>query len=173
MASTDTDQKKRPPPLHIPPLPLAQRAPVTKPNRSYQTQQQQWGTRDASNSTQQGPRSAGITPLTSPLEHDGPRPPHTGSSKSRTSAMATLSHLVDQARSSPRKSEQGSTVNSQRGSTTRSRHSEHSHKSAAAAQAQLEALDEKTSRGRIESRSERNFFKMTGQVPPTPTTGKL
>ncbi|EOA83221.1 uncharacterized protein SETTUDRAFT_119828 [Exserohilum turcica Et28A] len=42
-----------------------------------------------------------------------------------------------------------------------------------AAQAQLEALDEKTARGKIESRSERNMFKMTGQIPPTPTTGPV
>jgi hypothetical protein len=81
--------------------------------------------------------------------------------------MSTFTNIL----ASPRKSDQGSTSNSYHGSTARSRQSGLSQHSAAAAQAQLEELDEKTTRGRIEARSERNLFKMTGQVPPTPITG--
>lgn len=86
--------------------------------------------------------------------------------------MTTLSGLMDQARSSPRKSVCGS-VPSRRGSTARSRQSERSHRSATVAQAKLEGLDEDeiTTRSQIESRTEKKLFKMTGQIPPTPTTG--
>ena len=86
--------------------------------------------------------------------------------------MTALSGLMDQARGSPRKSDYGS-VPSRHGSTARSRQSERSNRSAAAAQAQLEALDEDetTTRSQIESRTEKKLFKMTGQIPPTPTTG--
>ncbi|EUC48151.1 hypothetical protein COCMIDRAFT_88146 [Bipolaris oryzae ATCC 44560] len=81
---------------------------------------------------------------------------------------------MEQARvSSPIKSDRDSTVGSRRGSTSRSKQSGRSQQSAMTAQAQLEALDQKTARSEIESRSERNFFKMTGQIPPTPTTGHL
>jgi hypothetical protein len=81
--------------------------------------------------------------------------------------MTALNSLMDQARGSPRRSEHSSTVGK---STTQSRHSERSQHSAIAAQAQLEALDgdDRTSRAKIESRGEKNLFKMTGQVPPTP-----
>lgn len=85
--------------------------------------------------------------------------------------MTNLADLVDQARGSPRKSEYGSS-NSRHDSTARSRQSDRSQRSAAAAQAQLKALDEETLRSRIESRTETRLFKMTGQIPPTPTTGK-
>ncbi|KAJ4335881.1 hypothetical protein N0V95_008775 [Ascochyta clinopodiicola] len=66
--------------------------------------------------------------------------------------MTTLSSLMEQARGSPRKSDSGSVPT---------------------AQAQLEALDEDevTTRSQIESRTEKKLFKMTGQIPPTPTTG--
>ncbi|KAF1942282.1 hypothetical protein EJ02DRAFT_502973 [Clathrospora elynae] len=75
---------------------------------------------------------------------------------------------MGQARgTSPRRSEHGSTL----GSTARSKQSERSQQSAMAVQAQLETLDELSVRGKIESRSERNLFKRTGQIPPTPITG--
>lgn len=173
MTDPFTDQKRRPPPIRIPPIPGHMPVPQNAhPPRaiSHQSHQQQpqlpRETRNASSSTQQGQRSA-TTPLTSPLEENPPRLPQSGSQKSRTSAMTTLTTLMEQARASPRKSDQGSTTAK---STTRSRHSERSHHSTVAAQAQLEALeeDERTTRGKIESRTEMNLFKMTGQVPPTP-----
>jgi hypothetical protein len=161
MSEALDDQKKRPPPIHIPTLP---RHAFGHPTQTYK--QQQPSTRNASSSTQQGPRSA-TTPLTSPLEPEVSCVPQSGSQKSRASAMTTLNSLMDQARASPHKSEKDST---KAGSTARSRHSGRSHHSTTAAQAQLEALeqDERTSRAKIESRAEKNLLKMTGQVPPTP-----
>ncbi|KAJ6196103.1 hypothetical protein J3E72DRAFT_220900, partial [Bipolaris maydis] len=111
--------------------------------------------------------------MTTPVDLAGARTQHSAPGRSRN-AMATLNNLMEQARvSSPIKSDRGSTSGSRRGSTSRSKQSGRSQQSATAAQAQLEALDQKTARGEIESRSERNFFKMTGQIPPTPTTGEL
>lgn len=170
MSGTSDDQKRRPPPIHIPP-PLP-RLPHALPPRPSSRQQHHGENRNASSSTQQGPRTVS-SPLTSPLEHDGLRNPFTsgsqqsGSQKSRVSAINALTTLMEESRASSRKSDQGSTIAR---STTRSRHSERSQHSAAAAQAQLEALDEdeRTSRAKIEARSEVNLFKMTGQVPPTP-----
>jgi hypothetical protein len=165
------DQKKRPPPIAIPVLPRHAFGYATQPNvQQQQQQQQQFSTRNASSSTQQGPRSA-TSPRTSPSDPDIPRVPHSGSQKSRTSAMTALSSMMDQTRGSPRRSEHGSTMGK---STAQSRHSERSQHSATAAQAQLEALDEddRTSRAKIESRGEKSLFKMTGQVPPTPIVGE-
>ncbi|CAO2651519.1 Nn.00g040890.m01.CDS01 [Neocucurbitaria sp. VM-36] len=155
MPSQYDDQKKRPSPISIPPLPLPR--PVQDPNTAQIKRggQQQLNARDSSNSTQTESRSAGSTSLASPLEQDAPYLPRPQSqpNKSSISVKATFSNLMDQARVSPR------------------RHSGRSHHSAASAQAQLEALDEKTSRGQIESRNEQRLFKMTGQLPPTPTIG--
>lgn len=85
--------------------------------------------------------------------------------------MATFANLIDQARS-PRKSDHGSWISSNVGSTARSRQSGRSQHEAVAAQAQIEALDEETARGKVESRGEKNLFKMTGEVPPTPMIGE-
>jgi hypothetical protein len=155
------DEKKRPPPLNLPYLP----PPRPLPGRDIQEQQQQRNATNSSNSTRQGQRTSGTTPLTSPVEPETRFPP-SSSGRSRK-AMSTFTNIL----ASPRKSDHGSASNSYRGSTARSRQSERSQHSAAAAQAQLEELDEKTTRGKIEARSERNLFKMTGQVPPTPITG--
>jgi hypothetical protein len=170
MADPFDDQKKRPPPIQIPPLPRHILGHASQTTISGHPQQQQPGTKNVSSFTQQGSRFA-TTPLTSPLEHDGSCLPHSGSQKSRASAMTTLTGLMEQARASPHKSEQGSTMAR---STTRSGHSERSRHSAIIVQAELEALDpnESTSRGKIELRTEKNLFKMTGQVPPTPIAGK-
>jgi hypothetical protein len=169
MADPFDDQKKRPPPIQIPPLPRHVLGHASHTTISDHPQQQP-GTKNVSSFTQQGSRFA-TTPLTSPLEHDGSCLPHSGSQKSRASAMTTLTGLMEQARASPHKSEQGSTMAR---STTRSGHSERSRHSAITVQAELEALDpnESTSRGKIELRTEKNLFKMTGQVPPTPIAGK-
>jgi hypothetical protein len=180
MSAPTAHHRKRPPPIAIPPLPPSRL--VSGPNASANAPPRARGTgehsqRFTSSSTQQAMRSRTTTPLTSPLEPDESRlaVPGSGSqaSKHRASAMTTLSNLMDQARGSPHKSECGS-VPSRRGSTVRSRQSERSHRSATTAQAQLEALgeDESTTRSLIESRSERQLFKMAGQIPPTPTTGK-
>lgn len=178
MSAPASDHKKRPPPIAIPtwPPPHSVPGPNAFANAPTHTRDSgQYPQRFAS-STQQATRSETTTPLTSPLELDESRlaVPNSGSqaSKHRTSAMTTLSSLMDQARGSPRKSDCGS-LPSRHGSTTRSRQSERSHRSATAAQAQLEALDEDetTTRSQIESRTEKKLFKMTGQIPPTPTTG--
>jgi hypothetical protein len=145
-----TEEKKRPPPIKLPLPPLPRPPPATDQQR------------------QQGQRSANTTPLISPVES---RPPASGSGRSRT-AMATFTNLIDQARvSSPRKSDHESWGGSNVGSTARSRQSGRS-QDAAAAQAQLEALDEETARGKMEARAEENLFKMTGQIPPTSTIGE-
>lgn len=180
MSAPASDYKKRPPPIAIPQWPPARTVPGPHASVNAPAQTQSSGQhpqRFASSSTQQAPRSGTNTPLTSPLELDESRLalPKSGSqaSKHRSSAMTTLSDLMDQARRSPRKSDYGS-VPSRHGSTARSRQPERSHRSAAAAQARLEALDEDetTLRSQIESRTERKLFKTTGQIPPTPTSGK-
>lgn len=165
------DNRKRPPPIAIPTWPPPRFVP--EPNAFTNAPPH---TKTGSQHPEQPMRSGLTTPLTSPLEPDESRlaVPASGSqaSKHRTSAMTTLSGLMDQARGSPRKSD-CSSVPSRHGSTTRSRKSERSQRSATAAQAQLEALseDETTTRSQIESRTEKKLFKMTGQIPPTPTTG--
>lgn len=160
MSNPLEDHKKRPPPIQIPPLP--QRVPVVYASRtSLGEQQQQPAPRNASSSTQQGPRSVS-SPLTLPVDHVIPPFPASGSQKSRTSALNTLHSLMDEARGSPRKSEHGSVVTR---STTRSRRSARSRTSAQSGQSQD---DERTSRGKMEARTEQSLFKLTGQVPPTP-----
>jgi hypothetical protein len=168
MSDIPDDQKRRPPPIHIPPL--QRHAPPIHASKSNTGGQQQLALGNAPSLAQQGPRSASPS-LTSPIEHGSSRLPQSGSQKSRTSAITALNNLMDEARSSPRKSESGSAIV---GSTTRSKHSARSRQSASSAQAQLEALgdDERTSRGKIEARTERNLFKMTGQIPPTPIESK-
>jgi hypothetical protein len=174
--SSTPDHKKRPPPIAIPQLPPSRAVPVAQAPAQTKGSGQHTQ-RFASSSTQQAARSGANTPLTSPLEFDESRIalPASGSqaSRHRSSAMTTLSDLLDQARASPRKPDYGS-VPSRHNSTARSRQSERSQRSAAAAQARLEALDEdeSTLRSQIESRMEKKLFKMTGQIPPTPTTGK-
>ncbi|KAF1831232.1 hypothetical protein BDW02DRAFT_641606 [Decorospora gaudefroyi] len=162
------EQKRRSSSISIPHL------PPPRPPPSATSQDRHRDARNAPSSTQQRYHSTGTTSLTTPSE-PATRLPPSGSGKSRH-AMATFTNLVDEARvSSPRKSDQGSLRNPDSyragGSTTLSGHSERSQRSAAAAQAQLERLDEMSARGRIEARSERNLFKATGQIPPTPTTG--
>lgn len=179
MPSPTPDHKRRPPPIAIPQWPTLQTVsgPHATSNAPAQTKGGKQNQRIASSSTQQGVRSGANTPLTSPLEFDESRValPNSGSqaSRHRSSAMTTLSGLMDQARGSPRKSEHGS-VPGRRDSTARSRRSERSQRSATSAQAHLEALDEDmtTIRSQIESRTEKRLFKMTGQVPPTPIAGK-
>jgi hypothetical protein len=161
--------KRRPPPITVPPLQYTPAINASQPKNvkhSQQQEEQQKVARNASSSTQQDPRPAS-SELTSSPDHDGARLPNSSSQRSRASAITTLTSMMEQARASPRKSETGSTVIK---STTRSKHSVRSHHSANSAQAQLEALgnDERTSRAKIEARTEQNFFKMTGQIPPTP-----
>jgi hypothetical protein len=181
------NQRKRPPPIKVPLTYISPRylhASPTKnggiPQQDQQPGQQQKQTvsRNASSSTQQGPRSA-KSELTSSSafssEHGDSRAPNSGSQRSRASALATLSTMMDQARASPRKSETGKseTGSTRVKSTTRSKHSVRSQHSAKSSEAPVEGTDndERTSRAKIEARSERNLFKMTGQVPPTPMTG--
>lgn len=184
MSNTSAEYKKRPPPIHIPPLPLPRLVP--RPNAfANVSQSTEWQTNDTNQYQQRREarfvsspirlaRPVADTPLISPL--DGSHLPRSGSQTGRTrasAAMSTLSNLIDQARVSPRKSDHGS-VQSRGGSTSRSRHSERSHQSAASGQARLEAMcqDAKTTRAEIELRTEKKLFKMMGQVPPTPITGK-
>jgi hypothetical protein len=169
MSSPFDDHKKRPPPIFIPPL--ARHKPVSYASQTQaesHEQHQQSVRKNASSSTQRSPRSVS-SPLTSPLEHDASRYPlpNSGSQKSRTSAMSNLTGLMEQARASPHKSEQGAN------STTRSKQSARGRRSAKSGQVQpgVVEVDERTSRARIESRVEKSLFKMTGQVPPTPIAG--
>jgi hypothetical protein len=180
MADSYDDYKKRPPPIAIPAWPQPRPTPgpnafanniQARSNEQQQQQQQQDTSNFASVHVQPTARSV-TSPLTSPPEQNVSRSV-SHASKGRTSAIITLSYLMDQARVSPRKSDQSSSMPSRRG-TSHSRHSEASHRSATAAQARLEALDQDTTvttRAQIESRSERKLFKMTGQIPPTPITG--
>lgn len=169
MATHCGSSKKRPPPIDVPPS----RRPSLPQGAGSMDRQERHHVRNPSGITQPGQQSADTSALTTPVDPAGMRLPPSGSGRSRN-AIATFANFIEQSRvSSPRKSDQGhdSTAGSRRGSTARSRQSGRSQYSAAAVQAQLEALDEETARGKIESRSERNMFKMTGQVPPTPTTG--
>lgn len=175
MPDTYADQKRRPPPITIPSRPAAlprstQVAAASQTKSSADNGQQQRDIHNESSSTQSGPRSA-TTPLTSPL--DGPSQLQ-ATSKKRATATTTLTGILEQALGSPRRSNYGSTLSSRHGSTTRSRHSARSHQSSAVAKPQAEAgeADERTSRGMIESRTERSLFKMTGHVPPTPIEGR-
>jgi hypothetical protein len=174
----NTRKRPRPPPIHVPlsyiPVKYKNASPtknVGQPQQDQQSQQQQQTvSRNASSSTQQGPRSA-KSELTSSTEHDGSRLTNSGSQRSRASALATLSNMMDQARASPRKSESGKsdTGSTRVKSTTRSKHSMRSHRSSKSSKAL--GNDERTARAKIEARSEQNLFKMTGQVPPTPMIG--
>jgi hypothetical protein len=175
MSDAYGDQKRRPPPITIPSLPVApprstQVATTSQTKPIANDRQHQRDVKYGSGSSQNGPRSA-TTPLTSPLDELG-LPQST--SKTRANTTTTLPGVMEQAPSSPQKSNYGSTSSSRHGSTTCSRHSVRSHQSAVVARPQLEAVaaDERTSRGMIESRTERSLFKMTGQVPPTPIAGR-
>jgi hypothetical protein len=92
----------------------------------------------------------------------------------KLSTKEGYSNLVDQVRTSPRKSghsQKSASVTSRQGSTTRSRHSERSYPSLTS-QKQLEGLrEEATSRAEIEAQKERKLYKLMGQVPGTPTDG--
>jgi hypothetical protein len=180
MSSLIPDHKRRPPPIAIPQLPSSREVAVPHATNHPPAQTKgssQYAQRFTSSSTQQGRRSGANTPLTSPLDFDESRAafpkPGSQASRHRSSAMTNLTDLMDQARVSPRQSDYGS-IPSRHNSTARSRQSERSQRSAAAAQVRLEALDEDdtTLRSRIESRTEKQLFKMTGQIPPTPTTGE-
>jgi hypothetical protein len=173
MADSYDEHKKRPPPIAVPSWPQPRQTPGPNAFANSQArsdQQHQDASNNASAHARRTTRSV-TSPLASPLEQNVSRSA-SHASKNRASAMTTLSYLMDQARMSSRKSE-SSSMPSRRG-TSHSRHSEASHRSATAAQARLEALDQDTTmttRAQIESRTERKLFKMTGQIPPTPVTG--
>lgn len=176
MADSYDDRKKRPPPIAIPSWPQPRPTPghnafaAQARSKQQQQQQEQQDSNLVSAPAQHAVRSV-TSPLTSPEQNVSRSGSH--ASKSRASALSALSNLMDQARMSPRKSGQFSSMPTRRG-TSRSKHSEASHCSATAAQARLEALDQDTAvttRAQIELRTERKLFKMTGQVPPTPIAG--
>jgi hypothetical protein len=169
MSDPFDNPKKQPPPITVPPLQSTRARSVSRTKNGRHSQQQQTVARNTASSTQQGLRSASSELTSSPV-HDGSRLPNSSSQRSRASAITTLTTMMEQALASPRKSETSSTGVK---STTRSKHSVQSHHSANSAQAKLEALgsDERTSRAKIEARTEQNLFKMTGQVPPTPIAG--
>ncbi|KAH7374391.1 hypothetical protein BKA66DRAFT_534274 [Pyrenochaeta sp. MPI-SDFR-AT-0127] len=172
MSSGHQDQKKRPPPINIPPLPLPPPAPIPVSIQTVRKGQQQQSARNASNLAQHGPQTTGSTPLTSPLEQDPSRFARSlsNTNKNYKSSLTGSSNVLDQTHVSPLRSDHGSEGNGH-DSATQSRQSERSQRNAATTQVQLEARDQRTTRGRIEARNERKLFKMTGQIPPTPTTG--
>lgn len=178
------DDKKRPPPIAIPLWPPSRTTPeqnasikATRQTGAYSRNPQRF----ASSSTQAAEPIQTNTPLTSPLQLDeagtyearGPVSKSSSqASRHLSPAMTTLSDLMDQGRNLHHSSD-SSSMPSRHNSTARSRQSERSYRSAAAAQAKFEALggDETTARSQIESRSEKQLFKMTGQIPPTPIAG--
>lgn len=180
MSNPYGDYKKRPPPIAIPTWPQSRPTPgpnafataQARSDQQHQQSQQYQQQRGASNFASVPAARSVTDPMASLPTQNVSRSGSQGN-KSRSSAMTTLSNLMDQARMSPRKSHQSASMPSRRG-TTHSKHSEASYHSATAAQAQLEALDAGTmltTRAQIESRTERKLFKMTGQIPPTPMTG--
>jgi hypothetical protein len=129
---------------------------------------------------QQAKRSACSTPKSSPVDGSHLLPLQKGShatkDKQRISGISTFTQLIDHARGgmSPRKSgvsEHASSITSRYGSIARSRHSEHSHRSGRSTHQHNDNV--MTSRAEIEGRAEKKFFKMMGQVPSTPTSGRL
>ena len=175
MSTRYSDHRKRPPPIFVPPLPYARPVLVTNPiqtsdgatsqQQQQQLQQLQHDARSATFSARQGAWSHGSSPMVSPPEQKASRRPRS-SSQSRP---AGFEH--SQPRVSLRKSDSASTKTNQF-SIGRSKHSQHSGRSVATMQDQLDVLDDSTSRGHIEARKEQKWFKISGQLPPTPFAGE-
>lgn len=159
MSTRSEDQRKRPPPINIPalPLPRPRPAPRLTPNFSQRLpiQQQQRDVGQDPQVAQQGPQSTGTSPLTSPLEPEVFPLPKSGSSRSCTSGKSAFASLIDASRRSPRKSDHGSATASVHDAASREHHG-------ATPQAQPELFDVRSVRGRIESRTEQQTLKKTG-----------
>ncbi|KAE8863728.1 hypothetical protein PTNB73_06935 [Pyrenophora teres f. teres] len=103
------------------------------------------------------PRKAGYTPL-----ECGDTSSSVASQRRQRAIAATLAKL------------EGSPVKPGYSSPTAPEtFSERRERNIATTLAMLEGRDEETSRAKIEARSEKKLFKLTGQVPPTPTTGTV
>ncbi|KAK7189679.1 hypothetical protein DPSP01_005743 [Paraphaeosphaeria sporulosa] len=183
MASPYEAQKKRPPPIEIPPpypprpivpgpnaFAIAERAKEEQRRRAEGGQQvstSRPSTADPLGSSQWG-ASAAVVPSNLAV-------PPSKSTATKLSSKEAYSNLVDQVRKSPRKSgnsQHSTSVTSRHGSTARSRHSQRSYHSLTSTQNQLEGLREAaTSRAEIEAQKERKLFRLMGLVPDTPTDG--
>lgn len=185
MSDRALEQKKRPPPIAIPPLPRLPQRAVPGPNAfaiAERAKQDDTQVMRDDISMQMGPptRCRATTPLTSPLESDSNdndsrlSRSNSTTSKYRASAMTTFSNLMDHARgSSPRKQDRDSTA-SRHGSTTRSRHSEKSHFSSVSDRTHRSETGEgnKTSRAEVEAQNGKKLFQIMGHVPQTPPAGE-
>ncbi|KAF2180692.1 hypothetical protein K469DRAFT_753087 [Zopfia rhizophila CBS 207.26] len=171
--SKDPASKKRPPPIQVPQelpptLPRVQPGPnafaiMAKAQGQEMERQREGG--DERRSTNQ-------TPVTSPVHGTRPEshlPRSDFKARKHESNMTTMTQLIEHSRAkSPRKSDgHASSTTSRHGSSTRSRRSQRSRQGGASS---YKEDDERTLRGHIESRTEKKFFKMMGQIPPTPST---
>jgi hypothetical protein len=175
-------EKKRPPPIEIPPLypprflvpgpnafAIAERAAAKEEERrrvqvNHQQLTSRPSTADDDGASQWG---AGGDP-------SSPGDPHSNSTLTKLSTKECYSSLADQVQKSPRKSGQSqksASVTSRHNSTTRSRHSERSYPSLTSQKQLVGLREEATSRAEIEAQNERKLFKLMGQVPDTPTDG--
>lgn len=162
------EEKKRPPPIQVVARPSQDRV-IPGPNAFAIAAQ---GKQDEV--AKLGKHSNQSAPVTPSLDGSHLHPPDS-QSRTRGSTKTTFGQVIDAARgSSPRKSDgHSSSTTSRHGSTALSRHSNRSYRSAASSRpGTSDGDDEKTARGQIESRTERKFFKMMGQIPPTPTSGE-
>lgn len=176
-----SDLKKRPPPITIPPLQKARAVPGPNAFAVIAKTKQ-----DGLNENKDVGNSTSPSPAISPL--DGPSLPHPGSQHSRkdgSSRGSAMAAVMDFARgSSPRKSDGRSSTNSHHAlapmSSIKSRYSHRSHRSngssrpgTAGQHSMGEDEDHATARGQIESRAEKKLFKMMGQIPGSPAAGKI
>jgi hypothetical protein len=175
------EPKKRPPPITIP-LPYKPRA-IPGPNAFAVTTNAK---QDGPNRNKDERRSANDTPVSSPLEDVIlPAPGSQHSRKDGSSRGSAMTAVMEFARgSSPRKSDGLSSTNNRHGpapmSSTKSRYSHRSHRSAtssrpgtAGQKSTGEEEDHATVRSQIESRAEKKLFKMMGQIPGSPAAGKI
>ncbi|KAF9737181.1 hypothetical protein PMIN06_011526 [Paraphaeosphaeria minitans] len=174
MASPYEAQKRRPPPIEIPPaypprpivpgpnaFAIAERAKEEQLRRAEGSQQV-----SMSHPSTSGPAVSSQWGASAADEPSSPGYPRSNLTATKLSSKEAYSNLVDQVRKSPRKSgnsQHSASVTSRHDLTTRSRHSERSYHSL--------VREEATSRAEIEAQKERKLFKLIGQVPETPTDG--
>jgi hypothetical protein len=186
MRSPD-EQKKRPPPILIPPLPHRPVPAVPGPNAFAIAAKAKRD--EAERQAKQSQNNASLVSLS-----DGGQYPRQGmetgnDSSGISSAMTTFTQLLEAAGPSPSKSASRSSSTSRHGSTTRSRHSNRSQRSTGSthpllredaqdksakdpregqAEQSIFKIDEeedKTVRSDIEKRADEKAMKLMGQVP--------
>lgn len=160
MADRENEERRRPKPFDYSLFPMP---PKGRPGVGAQTEAHK-----ASDSSQQQqvPAKADAAP-------GGTSILRSLSGTNCTTADTVTGNLTNTERIlSPRKSGYVSIKSGYNSASASSKPADHRELAVAAALAMLEGFDEGTNRARIEARSEKKLFKLTGQVPPTPTTGK-